>query len=515
MATERLLMRDIRQILRLRWDAKKSVRETAASVGLSTGVVGKCTARAKAAGLDWPAVEALGDDALERKLYGEKASPDAARPEPDPARMHIELKRDGVTLELLHIEYLAQHPQGLQYTAFCERYRAWKRRHRLTMRQGHKAGEKMFVDFSGKRPMITDRVTGEQIAVELFVAVLGASSYTFVEAARTQRVEDWVRLHDHAVSYFGGVAEVWVPDCLKSGVTRADWYEPTIQRTYRDQAQHYGAVVIPARPRRPRDKAKVEVAVQVAQRWILARLRHETFFTLEDLNERIRVLCDALNARPRRHLGGVSRRELFERIERAALARVPEATYEPRSWKSVRANADYHVQIGWHWYSVPYALAHEELEVCLTATTVELLHRGTRVAAHVRSAVEGGFTTDAAHRPANHRAWAERDPGGLLAWAEQSGPNTTWMMKRILESNIHRDQTWRSGRALMRMGETYGAARTEVACERALRHGARSYKPIERMLRLEMDLRPDPTAPAEGSSPIAHDQIRGPDYYVH
>lgn len=508
-------MRRTKEILRLRWSLGRSAREVSASLDVSTGVISKCAQRARSAGLDWAAVEALDDATLERRLYGEPAAQGTSRPEPDPALMHQELKKPGVTLELLHLEYLEQHPSGLQYTAFCDRYRAWRKRHGLSMRQSHKAGEKMFVDFSGKRPHLVDRETGVRIDVELFVAVLGASSYTYAEATRSQAVSDWILAHEHALAYFGGVTEVWVPDCLKSGVTRVERYEPDIQRTYLDQARHHGAIVIPARPRKPRDKPKVEVAVQVVQRWILARLRHETFFTLEALNARIRELLDQLNDRPRKQLGGVSRRELFERIERVTLRPLPSTPFIARTWKRVRPNADYHIDIDHHWYSVPHQLAHEEMEACISATTVEVLYLGSRVASHVRSDVPYGHTTDPAHRPPNHQAWADRDPGGLMAWAERTGPNAVAMLERIFESNPQRDQTWRSGRALMRMGETYGAERTERACERALRFGARSYKPIERMLKNEFDLRPHPDDAEIAAAPIAHDQIRGPDYFVN
>lgn len=507
-------MRNVREVLRLRWSLGRSTRETAAAVGVSTGVIGKIAQRATTAGLDWAAVEALDDAALERRLYGAPAPNGVARAEPDPGYIHQELRKPGVTLELLHLEYLTSHPTGLQYTAFCDRYRAWKRRLGLTMRQAHKAGEKMYVDFSGKKPRLVDRDTGELIEVELFVATLGASSFTFAEAALSQAVPDWIACHEHAVKYFGGAAEVWVPDCLKSGVTKAERYEPEIQRTYFDQARHYSAIVIPARPRHPRDKAKVEVAVQVAQRWILARLRHETFFSMTALNARIRELCDGLNDRPRKHLGGVSRRELFERIERSALKPLPEAAFIPRSWKKVRPNSDYHVEVDFHWYSVPYALAHEEMEACIGETTVEVLYGNNRVASHPRSFEKYKHTTDPQHRPPNHQAWAERDPGGLLAWAEKVGPKATEMMQRILTNNLHRDQTWRSGRALMRMGETYGDARTEVACGRALRFGATSYKPIERMLKNELDLRPD-LEESEPRPTVVHDQVRGPDYFAN
>ena len=515
MATERLAVRKTKEILRLRWSCGKSTRQTAASVGVSTGAVSQTTTRARAAGLDWAQVEALDEVALEERLYGPKTKLGQTRPEPDPAQMHQELKRPGVTLELLHLEYLEQHPTGLHYTAFCDRYRSWKKRLGITMRQDHKAGEKMFVDFSGKRPCVVDRATGELTPVELFVAVLGASSYTYAEATRTQQLPDWIAAHSRAMEYFGGGVEVWVPDRLKSAVSGKDRYDPTIQRTYRDQAEHYGAVVIPARRYRPKDKAKVEVGVQVVQRWILARLRNEVFFSLEALNERIAELLEDLNARPRKHLGGTSRKDLFERIERPVLKPLPPSRFEHHDWKRAKVNLDYHIEIDRHWYSVSYVLVREEVEACFTATTVEIFHLGKRIASHLRSYVPYAHTTDPSHRPPNHQAWADRDPGGLLRWARETGPNTEAMMVRILESNLHREQTWRSGRALRRVGDKYGPERTEVACGRALRFGARSYKPIERMLKQNLDLRPHPDEVEPDVEPIEHDQVRGPGYYLN
>jgi transposase len=515
MATERLAMRKTREILRLRWELGRSLRQTAAGAGVSVGVVSKTTARATKAGLDWPAVETLDDVALEGRLYGVRTKPGITRPEPDPEWMHRELRRQGVTLELLHLEYLAQHADGLQYTAFCDRYRRWLKRYGLSMRQVYKAGEKMFVDFSGKRPCIVVPQTGEVRPVEFFVAVLGASSYTYAEATATQRSPDWIAAHSHAAEYFGGSAEVWISDQLKSAVTKSDRVEPLIHRTYADLARHHGAMIIPARPRKPRDKAKVEVGVQVAQRWILARIRHETFFSLEALNARIFELLEDLNNKPRKHLGGVSRRELFERIDRPALRPLPATRFVHHEWKTVKANLDYHVEVDHHWYSVPYELVREELEACFTTTTVEILFRGHRVASHLRSYTKYAHTTDPKHRPPNHQAWAERDPGGLLKWATAVGPNTAAMMERIFESNPYRDQTWRSGRALRRVGEKYGVERTEAACEIALRFGARSYKSVERILKNALEQQAHPDDAETPGEPIHHDQVRGPGYYLH
>ena len=340
MATERLPMRKLREILRLKWVAQRSHREVARSLGVSAGTVAAAVGRARASVLTWEAVEALSDEALERLLFGPPSAEigGGRRPEPDLAWVHQELRRPGVTLELLHVEYLAAHPTGYRYSAFCGRYRAWRARQRLSMRQVHTAGEKAFVDYAGLRPTIVDAPTGEVIAVELFVAVLGASNYTFAEATRTQQSLDWITSHVHAVEYFGGVPAVWVPDQLRTGVTVPCRYEPGVQRTYAEWAQHYHTVVIPARPAKPRDKAKAEVAVQVAERWILARLRHETFFSLEALNARIRELLTALNARPMKTYGGASRRDLFERYDRLALQPLPADRFVHADWLKARVN---------------------------------------------------------------------------------------------------------------------------------------------------------------------------------
>jgi transposase len=313
-------MRKTREILRLRWEQGRSVRETAASVGASTGVVDKAVGRARKAGLTWAAVCALSDEELETRLYGRGApEPGAQRPQPDPLYIHAELRRPGVTLELLHLEYLEEHPDGYRYTAFCDVYRRWMVKKPVYMRQTHRAGEKVFVDYSGKKPIVVCPKTGEVVEVELFVAVHGASNYTYAEATRTQRIEDWLASHVRAVEFFGGVGEIYVPDELRSAVREPGRYEPGISRSYAEWARHYGTAVVPARPYKPRDKAKVEVGVQIAQRWILARLRHQTFFSLEELNARIRELVAELNARPMRTYGGQSRRELFERLDKPVL----------------------------------------------------------------------------------------------------------------------------------------------------------------------------------------------------
>lgn len=516
MANRRLTMNRTREILRLRWEQEQGVRAIGRALGVSRSAVSDACARAAAAGLDWPVVKQLADDELERRLYdvhGGDGAVSASRPEPDPIWIHREYRRAGVTLELLHQEYLEAHPGGFSYTTFCDRYRAWLSRRGLSMRQTHHAGEKAFIDYSGKKPSYWGRDTGKRVEVELFVAVLGASNLTFAEATETQQVMDWVASNVRALNYFGGVPQALIPDQLKSGVKEADVFEPEIQKTYAELAEHYGTVIFPARPGKPRDKAKVEVGVQVAQRWILARLRNESFFSLSELNARIAELLEELNARPMKKLGGVSRRDLFERIERAELKALPPVHFEPSTWKRARANVDYHVEFEKHWYSVPYRLVHEEIWIRATATTLELFHLNRRVGAHARSNQPYRHTTDPSHRPANHEAWAEADPGALLEWANGSGPATAQLMQRILSRSPFAEKAWRSGRGLKRVGTKY-PERIENACERALRLGAHTYKPVERMLRLGLDLRP---LAGEGDRPEtktpSHGNVRGPGYY--
>jgi transposase len=512
MATERLPMRKTREVLRLRWELGLTVRETSRGLGVSVGVVQKTSSRATLAGLNWEAVKGLDDVALEERLYGRPAGASDDRPRPDPVYLHKELRRAGVTLELLHLEYLEAPPTGLRYTAFCDVYRRWVAKSGVVMRQVHKAGEKCFVDYSGKRPAYVDPQTGELIEVEFFVAVLGASNYTYAEATATQQVDDFVGAHVRAYAYFGGVTEITVPDQLKSAITTPSRYEPGVQRTYGEMARHYGTAIVPARPYKPRDKSKVEVGVQIAQRWILARLRNETFFSLAALNKRIAELREELNRRPMRKLGGATRLELFERFDRPALRPHPATAYEISEWRQVRVNLDYHIELDKHWYSVPYGLVHEQLWACATATTVQIFYRDQRVASHARSRVAHKHTTDPAHMPEAHRKHAA-GVEGVLAWAASVGPMTEAMVRRLLDSNPVREQGWRSARGLQRVGEQHGPERTELACERALRLGARSYRPVANILSLGRERVPLPGDEPANAPAIDHENVRGPGYY--
>jgi transposase len=504
-------MHRTREILRQKWQLGRSHREVARSLSVSVGMVSATLGRAEAAGiLTWEAAQALPEAEFEQRLYG--PSRPATRPRPDPVWIHTERQRKGVTLELLHHEYLEQHPDGYRYTQFCEHYRRWCKRQRLSMRQVHRAGEKLFVDYAGVQPTIVDPTTGEVRKVELFVAALGASSYTYAEATETQQVADFLASHTRALEFFGGVPELVIPDQLKSGVTRACRYEPLVQRSYDEWSQHYGTTILPARPRKPRDKAKVEAAVQVAERWILARLRHETFFSLRELNERVRELLGDLNARPMRAYGQ-SRAERFVQLDQPVLRPLPPVAYELAQWKHAKVNLDYHVELDRHFYSVPHPLVHTRVELRATAKSVEVFHKGRRVAVHRRDPMPGTYTTVPAHMPKAHQKHLAWTPTRLIAWGRTVGPETEALISAILADRPHPEQGYRSCLGILRLAKRYGEQRLEAACQRAVAVRARSYRHVHSILKHGLDRQP----PAQDDEPQRalplHENVRGRDYY--
>ena len=505
-------MRKIREVLRLRFEVGLSARQVAASVGIARSSVGEYARRLAAAGLSWPLPDGLSDTELERRLFPPPPPvPLDTRALPDWSLIHQELRRPGVTLMLLWEEYRAAHPQGFGYSWFCDHYRDWAGKLDSAMRQTHRAGEKLFVDYAGQTAEVIDRASGEVCTAQIFVAVLGASSYTYAEASLTQTLPDWIGAHVRALAYFGGVPEVLVPDNLRSGVTRACRYEPDLNPTYAEWAQHYGVAVVPARVRKPRDKAKAESGVQLVERWILAALRQRTFFSLAELNAAIAELLDRLNRRPFKQLTG-SRRELFEQLDQPALRPLPASPYVYATWKRVRVHIDYHVELDGHYYSVPYALVKRPLEARLTEHTVELFRQGQRVASHVRSSHKGRHTTVPEHMPKAHRAYAEWTPQRLVHWAEQTGPATAGVIGQILATRAHPQQGFRSCLGILRLGERYGSERLEAACRRALRLNACRYQSLAAILARGLDRQPLP-AQSELTLPAAHDHVRGPGYY--
>ena len=505
-------MRKVRDVLRLKFDGGQTNRRIARSCQISRPTVSDYLLRFEKAGLTWPAAALLDDAALEGKLFPPApVASTAERAAPDWSQVHRELRRKGVTLTLLWHEYKAAHPEGFQYSWFCDQYRAWTRKLDVVMRQEHRAGEKLFVDYAGQTAEVVDRRSGEIRQAQIFVAVLGASSYTYAEATWTQQLPDWIGSHVRAFEFLGGVSEVLVPDNLRSGVSKAHRYEPDLNPTYADLASHYGVAVLPARVRKPRDKAKAEAGVLLVERWILAVLRHRTFFSLPELNREIARLLERLNTRPFKKLPG-TRRELFEKLDRPALRSLPADPYEFAEWKKVRVNIDYHVEIEGHYYSVPYQLVSKALEARYSERTVECFHKGQRVASHPRSHLKGHHTTLPEHMPTSHRSYAEWTPQRLIRWAEKSGPATAGMVQTILERRAHPQQGFRSCLGIMRLGKRFGEERLEAACRRALTLGACSYKSIESILRQGLDRKAVPEQ-QDLDLTIAHENIRGSDYY--
>jgi transposase len=516
MPAARLSMRKILEILRLAGDEHRSIREIADSVGLPHSTVGSYLSRFRATGLPWPLPADIDEATLEVRLFASTSSKAATRPLPDWSVIHRELKRKGVTLQLLWQEYKQQYPDGYQYTRFCLLYRAWAKQLDPVLRQEHRAGEKVFVDYAGPTIDVVDPATGEARVAQLFVAVLGASNFLYAEATWTQSLPDWIASHVRMLEYFGGVPELIVPDNLKSGVRAACYYEPDVNPTYHDLAVHYGTTVLPARAYHPRDKAKVESGVQVAERWILAPLRHHTFTSLVELNRAIAPLREALNDRPFQKMPG-SRRSLFHSVDRPALRPLPPERYELAEWRVAKVNIDYHISVEGHLYSVPYTLVRREVSVRLTASMIEVLHQGKRVALHPRRSGEkrkGGYTTDPTHRPKAHQAHLEWTPSRLVRWGESVGAATGGVVQHILESKPHPEMGYRACLGLLSLGRRYTNARLEAACRRALDKGVVSYKSVKSILATGLDRSPaEEGGQAVLHLPQTHAHVRGADYY--
>ena len=513
MPAERVPMRKIKDILRLKYACGLSNRQVAASCGVARSTVADTLYRATAAGLTWPLPEDLDDQQVETQLYPAAPSPTSPpRAMPEWATVHQELTQKGVTLALLWQEYKAQHPDGYQYSRFCDLYGAWRTSLDRCLRQEHRAGEKLFVDYAGQTVPVQDRQTGEIRPAQIFVAVLGASSYTYAEATWTQTLPDWTGSHVRAFAFLDGVPEIIVPDNLRSGVTKACRYEPELNPTYADLARHYGVAVIPARVRKPRDKAKVEAGVLLVERWILACLRHQSFFSLAELNTAIAACLDRLNRRPFKKLPGC-RQSQFEAVDRPALHPLPSAPYVYAEWRTARVNIDSHVEIEGHYYSVPSALVHQALDIRLTATTIECFHKNQRVASHVRSAERGRHTTVVAHLPSSHQRYLAWSPSRLIQWAETIGPATGTVVAELLARRPHPEQGYRSCLGILRLERAYSPTRLEAACRRAQALEAFTYKSVQSILKTGLDQQPLPESAPTIPLPFEHDHLRGTTYY--
>jgi transposase len=508
-------MRKVIEALRLRFEQQLSHRAIARSLGVAQGSVHTYLTRFAASGLPWPLPPELDTAALEARLFSRAERPAAPRPVPNWGMVHAELARKGVTLQLLWQEYKAQSPDGYQYTQFCRHYHAWAATIDPVLRQVYVAGERTCVDYAGPTVPIVDVETGEKRDAQIFVGALGASHLLYTEATWTQTLPDWIGAHVRMVEYYGGVTALIIPDNASALVRQPCYYEPEVNPTYQDFATHYRTAIVPARVAMPRDKAKVETAVQIVEREILAPLRHERFTSLAELNHALAVALERVNSRPFQKRAG-SRRQLFETLERAALKPLPATRYELAAWRRAKVSIDYHISVERHLYSVPYPLVGQTVDVRLTATTVEILHHGARVAAHPRSTQAGRATTDPTHRPKSHQRHLDWTPSRLITWGERIGPATGRVVTAILERYPHPEQGYRACLGLFSLARRYTPARLEAAATRALAAQAVSYRSIKSMLATGVDQLPLGDAlecPVPVRLPATHQHVRGPDYY--
>jgi len=496
----------IKDVLRLKWHAQLSHEQVAATLKISKGVVAKYVGLATAAGLDWETVQDWSEQQLSTALQPRSAA-SLSIVVPDWGRIHRELDRKGVTLMLLWQEYVAAHPEDRtwRYTQFCEHYKAFAATLKRSMRQHRRAGEKMFIDYAGSTVGLSDGARAQ-----VFVSAMAASSCVFACATPTQRLDDWIEGMVRALHFYGGVPALVVPDNATAVIASADRYEPRANDTVQDFARYYGTSVLPARPRSPKDKAAAESSVQVVGRWVLARLRHHRFDTVAQVDAAIARLLPSVNERPFQKLPG-SRASVFAELDAPALMPLPPQRYELARFKTVKVHIDYHVQLDGHHYSVPHALVGQTLEARLTKHGVELLLRGQRVAAHVRSDRRGGYTTVEAHMPAAHRAQLQWTPQRLIEWGQQIGMACGELITRLLQTYKHPEHGYRSCLGLLSLSRRYGRERLEAACERALALGTVRYRHVRDLLANNRDLVAQEAA-AEWTSP-AHANVRGPDYY--
>ena len=515
MPQKRLTMRKFKRVLYLH-SSGLNQRDIARSCLISQSTVSQYLTDAEAAGLQWPLPEDWDDGQIERKLNPHRPASAVWRKhdEPDWPAIHRELQtHNNLTLQLVWEEYRITCPEGYGYSRFCDLYRQWLGKRDLVLRQEHRAGEKMFVDYAGDTIPIHDPATGAVKRAAIFVSVLGASSYTYAEATAGQDLASWIGSHIRAFEFYGGVARLTVPDNLKSGVTKHCYYEPELNRTYAKMGEHYGTAILPARPYRPRDKAKVEAGVQVVQRWIVAALRKRKFFSLAELNPAIAELLTKLNQRPFRKRDG-SRASLFAQLDRPALQPLPATRYEFGEWKVARVNLDYHVEVHGHFYSVPHALAHSQVDVHATAATIEIFHRGVRVTSHARSQEAAKATTILEHMPKAHQKHASQTPSRLIEEAGLTGPTTAALVEAILAAKRHPEIGYRACLGILRLARQYPAERMEAAAARALRARAYSFQSLESILKNNLDRIPLPSpSPAALQAAVDHENIRGADYY--
>lgn len=512
---QRTCMNDFMEVFRLRFEKRMSYRNIAVALGIGCSTVHEIIGRFSTLGLPWPLPADYSTAFLEQNLFPGRDY-EQNKTHPDWLLVDAELSRKGVTKQLLWIEYQSVYgEQALGYTQFCWYFRKWKKSQRLSMRQHHIAGEKLFIDFCGPTVPVINPDTGELRKAAIFIAVMGASSYTYIEACAGQDLESWLNANSRCLHFLGGVPELLIPDNLKSGVNKADRYEPELNASYQQLAEHYKTVILPARPRRPRDKAKVEAGVLVVERWVLARIRNETFYTIAALNQRLRELCGILNRRPMKGYGGQSRAERFRLLDAPALSSLPEYAWEYQEYRVVKVAPDYHVEYKSHWYSVPHELVGERLELKAGQQLIQIWHRGVCVAQHPRNDQPWKHTTHPGHMPENHRMQGKWTPERLQNWASSIGPSVLKIVEQIQRSKAHPEQAYRAVLGLLNLQKKYGSERLETASMAALYSGHPNRSFIDNLLKNKREqlLLAEVPQSEQKARPLDHENIRGPGYY--
>lgn len=486
-------MRKIHAVLRQFYELKRSQRDISRSLQIGRGTVANYLVRARSAGLSWPLPPDTDERTLELALFPECSSTDAQVKfvAPDFSAIYLDLKSVGMTKQLAWEEYCQVHgANSYSYSQFCHRYRKWLGRQQRSMRQNHIAGEKVFIDYCGPTVPVVDMHTGEYINAQIFVAVLGASNYTFACASASQKEADWINAHTKAATFFGGWATLTIPDNLKSGVTKTDRYVPVLNASYEQWSEHYRTAIIPARPYKPKDKAKAENGVLVVERWIIARLRKITFFSLGELNDAIARLLIELNDRAFKKLPG-SRRSLFEQIEKDKLIPLPSQSYEYEQVRQVRVHVDYHIEYDKHYYSVPHMLVGSQVEVRASNRIVNIYAGGKRVASHARSNLQAKHSTLTEHMPEAHRHHASWTPERFEKWATEIGTATHHIVHHMLSAKRHPQQNFRSVLALLSLAKKYERVRLERACARAVQIGSPTRTSVQSILQRGLDKLPE------------------------
>jgi len=509
MAKRRLTMRKIREIMRLKKELGLSDRQVARSLKISHSTVRSYQKRIELAGLTWPMLKEMSEEEILSSLFPQKQKPKSQRAEPGWRKIDKDLRKKGVTRMLLWQEYLEEYPAGYSYSQFCELYIRWlKQQDKPVLRQVAKAGEKVQVDYAGLTAQISDPETGEKHKAEIFVGVIGAGGLIYTEAHWKQNLAHWTQAHVRMFNYFGGVPEIVVPDNLKAAVTRACYYEPDTNPTYHELAVHYGVAVIPARKCKPRDKALAENAVLQVERWVLAPLRNQKFFSLYELNQAMRRLLEKLNQRKRSD-NDLSRQEMFEELDKPELRPLPEHLFEYTEVKYAKVHIDYHVTFKKHHYSVPYTYTRKKVLIRATENVVEVYFQHRRIACHSRHD-KYGFSTQKEHMPANHRQYLEWSPERFLTWAEKYGENTRSLISSVLSSRRHPQQAYRSCLGILKFGDKYSHEHLELACGLAVEVEAYSYKAVKHILNNKKDMLDEAISQKE---PVSHEHVRGSNYY--